>query len=221
MILHGWVRPGITTTGTQLTRASKLALFVDLTHFSGKFSLEILSDRNYSDETHTEVLFNLEFEMGKNESFSRRHTPKWKSSNPDDITRWPKCSASPEKMLEIGRKTSRDAPPWMTCNVNARPCCIGTEGQCKIVSKEYCDTMEVRRVIFSASLFFVGEMAWRCIFMFPSRLFGGYLWAGSFPHSLRSRSNLSTSFVSFHPRWNFTSLHNALLPGEIIFCSRF
>ncbi|CAG5114017.1 Oidioi.mRNA.OKI2018_I69.chr2.g8101.t1.cds [Oikopleura dioica] len=99
-------------------------------------------DPFFCDETHTEVLFNLEFEKDKNESFSRRHTPKWRSGTPDDITRWPKCSASPEKMLEIGRKNSRDAPPWMTCNVNARPCCIGTEGQCKIVSKEYCDTME-------------------------------------------------------------------------------
>jgi len=45
---------------------------------------------------------------------------------------------------EIGKKDGRDVPPWMSCNVNARPCCIGTEGQCKIVSKEYCDTMEVR-----------------------------------------------------------------------------
>jgi len=97
-----------------------------------------------SDETHTEMLFNLEFDMEKNVSYSKRHNPKWRSSNRDDITRWPKCSASIDEMREIGTKAGRDIPPWMSCNVNARPCCIGTEGQCKIVSKDYCDTMEVR-----------------------------------------------------------------------------
>ena len=133
------------------------------------------------------MLFNLQFDKDKNVSYSTRHTPNWRSSNPDDITRWPKCSASVDQMREIGKKDGRDVPPWMSCNVNARPCCIGTEGQCKIVSKEYCDTMEVRNYKLPCVLIpCSGKMEWRCFPLLSGRLFKRHLRAHSFPDAIRS-----------------------------------
>ena len=186
-----------------------------LTHFSGKLFLILsLIKIHSSDETHTEVLFNLEFDMEKNVSYSKRHTPKWTSSNPDDITRWPKCSASIDEMREIGTKAGRDIPPWMSCNVNARPCCIGTEGQCKIVSKDYCDTMEVR-ADFAISLLNLssGKMEWRRVLVLPSGLFKRHLRAHPFSDTIHARPDLPPASFAFHPRWNSPSLHHAFLPG--------
>ncbi|XP_071965321.1 inactive rhomboid protein 1-like isoform X2 [Antedon mediterranea] len=48
---------------------------------------------------------------------------------PDDITKWPICKESFED----------SEYPHTTCDLTGRPCCIGIDGTCKIVSQEYCD----------------------------------------------------------------------------------
>ena len=47
----------------------------------------------------------------------------------DDLRKWPVCK---EANLVGG-------PPYMTCKVTAKPCCIGIHGRCEMRSKEYCD----------------------------------------------------------------------------------
>ncbi|CAG2165452.1 unnamed protein product [Oppiella nova] len=49
----------------------------------------------------------------------------------DDITKWPIC-----------RKTSTKAAifePHMRCELIARPCCLGINGECHITTREFCD----------------------------------------------------------------------------------
>ncbi|XP_033120171.1 inactive rhomboid protein 1-like isoform X2 [Anneissia japonica] len=48
---------------------------------------------------------------------------------PDDITKWPICKEGFEDS-EL---------PHTTCDLTGRPCCIGIDGTCKIVSQQYCD----------------------------------------------------------------------------------
>uniref|UniRef100_A0A674PLQ6 Inactive rhomboid protein n=1 Tax=Takifugu rubripes TaxID=31033 RepID=A0A674PLQ6_TAKRU len=52
---------------------------------------------------------------------------------PDDITRWPVCTA-PKKWKHTGYR-------HMDCNIKGRPCCIGTKGRCEITTREYCSFM--------------------------------------------------------------------------------
>lgn len=36
------------------------------------------------------------------------------------------------------RKEDFRLPKWISCQIIARPCCIGYEGKCEIVSQDYC-----------------------------------------------------------------------------------
>ena len=50
------------------------------------------------------------------------------------------CTLNETETKQIGIDQG-NVPPWITCTTIARPCCIGTEGKCEIVSNEYCDVM--------------------------------------------------------------------------------
>lgn len=52
--------------------------------------------------------------------------------DPDDITKWPICKKNKEKLRE-------GEYPHMTCEITGRPCCMGNEANCRIVSKDECD----------------------------------------------------------------------------------
>jgi membrane associated rhomboid family serine protease len=52
---------------------------------------------------------------------------------PDDISRWPIC-------LEPQRPRLSDE--HMSCEIIARPCCIGIYGECRITTQEYCQFVE-------------------------------------------------------------------------------
>jgi len=52
----------------------------------------------------------------------------------DDITKWPICS-DPLSKEEMQESTSDN----VKCTVVGRPCCIGSEARCEIVTKEYCE----------------------------------------------------------------------------------
>ncbi|XP_055340135.1 inactive rhomboid protein 1-like isoform X2 [Paramacrobiotus metropolitanus] len=57
---------------------------------------------------------------------------KW----PDDITKWPIC----KKQID---NTSKIAwPQHMQCEVVGHPCCIDTQGGCRITTREYCDFVQ-------------------------------------------------------------------------------
>ncbi|XP_072168478.1 inactive rhomboid protein 1-like [Diadema setosum] len=47
---------------------------------------------------------------------------------PDDITKWPLCLDP----FEVG------VQPHTQCDVTGHPCCIGIQGECQIVSRDYC-----------------------------------------------------------------------------------
>lgn len=49
---------------------------------------------------------------------------------PDDITSWPICQLPLRPLLDY---------PHMTCEVIAKPCCIGIYGQCRITTQKYCE----------------------------------------------------------------------------------
>lgn len=49
---------------------------------------------------------------------------------PDDITAWPICQVPSRPRL---------ADEHMTCEVIAKPCCIGVYGQCVITTQDYCE----------------------------------------------------------------------------------
>lgn len=52
--------------------------------------------------------------------------------DPDDITKWPVCEKSKENL-------SPSEYPHMTCEITGRPCCMGNEAKCRIVSKDECE----------------------------------------------------------------------------------
>lgn len=52
---------------------------------------------------------------------------------PDDISRWPVC-------LEPQRPRLSDE--HMSCEIIARPCCIGIYGECRITTQEYCQFVD-------------------------------------------------------------------------------
>ncbi|XP_020605448.1 inactive rhomboid protein 1-like isoform X2 [Orbicella faveolata] len=54
---------------------------------------------------------------------------KWDST---DITKWPVCKESKPNL-------SPAEYPHMTCEIHGRPCCMGNEAICKIVSKDECE----------------------------------------------------------------------------------
>ncbi|TRY75136.1 hypothetical protein TCAL_00668 [Tigriopus californicus] len=56
------------------------------------------------------------------------------NSWPDDIGQWPVCHQNimSEKNYSIG------APSHMSCEVLAKPCCIGIHGRCELRSEEFC-----------------------------------------------------------------------------------
>lgn len=56
------------------------------------------------------------------------HSLRW---SVDDITEWPIC-------LE-NSKVPEDGPMHLTCEVIARPCCIGIHGRCIITTSEECE----------------------------------------------------------------------------------
>jgi membrane associated rhomboid family serine protease len=60
------------------------------------------------------------------ESPASSHPNEW----PDDITKWPLCTRPTRTRL---------SEPHMSCEVIARPCCIGVYGQCHITTQEFCD----------------------------------------------------------------------------------
>ncbi|XP_031554181.1 inactive rhomboid protein 1-like isoform X2 [Actinia tenebrosa] len=49
-----------------------------------------------------------------------------------DITKWPICK-------KTNKNVSAADFPHMTCEVTGRPCCVGTQAQCIIVSREECE----------------------------------------------------------------------------------
>ena len=62
----------------------------------------------------------------------------------DDVTRWPVChvpSLPRSQTVQWGAPNARlsPAPDHMTCEIVARPCCIGIHGKCEIRTKEFCD----------------------------------------------------------------------------------
>ena len=61
----------------------------------------------------------------------------------DDISMWPVCqlSSSPASNYYGLARVQRasPAPRHMTCELVARPCCIGIHGRCEIRTKEFCD----------------------------------------------------------------------------------
>ena len=61
---------------------------------------------------------------------------------PDNISSWPVCKQSNHPKLTFYGETSvaaqSSAPRHMTCEVIARPCCIGIHGKCEIRTKEFC-----------------------------------------------------------------------------------
>ena len=63
---------------------------------------------------------------------------------PDKITQWPICQVSsapsPINYFGLARvQRASPAPRHMTCELVARPCCIGIHGKCEIRTKEFCD----------------------------------------------------------------------------------
>ena len=50
----------------------------------------------------------------------------------DDLKKWPVCLDKNPGLQKRG------APPFMTCKITAKPCCIGIHGRCEMRSKEYC-----------------------------------------------------------------------------------
>ena len=62
---------------------------------------------------------------------------------PDDLSAWPICYVSslpkPINYWGIGGQKLSPAPPHMTCERVARPCCIGIHGRCEIRTQEFCD----------------------------------------------------------------------------------
>lgn len=50
---------------------------------------------------------------------------------PDDITKWPVCRGVVP--------SQQAAEPHMSCEIVARPCCIGFQGVCHITTKDHCD----------------------------------------------------------------------------------
>lgn len=54
---------------------------------------------------------------------------KWDAK---DITKWPVCKKSKQNL-------PRSEYPHMTCEITGRPCCMGNEAKCRIVSKDECD----------------------------------------------------------------------------------
>ena len=63
---------------------------------------------------------------------------------PDSITQWPVCQVSsappPINYFGLARvQRASAAPRHMTCELVARPCCIGIHGKCEIRTKEFCD----------------------------------------------------------------------------------
>ena len=63
---------------------------------------------------------------------------------PDDISTWPVChlSSAPSPLYYFGLSRvarASPAPRHMTCELVARPCCIGIHGKCEIRTKEFCD----------------------------------------------------------------------------------
>ena len=61
----------------------------------------------------------------------------------DDISSWPVCHVSslPRPLSSLGSVSvsSSSAPRHMTCEIIARPCCIGIHGKCEVRTKEFCD----------------------------------------------------------------------------------
>ena len=63
----------------------------------------------------------------------------------DDITTWPVCHVSslprPGSYFGLTHLSAEaiSAPRHMTCEIIARPCCIGIHGRCEIRTKEFCD----------------------------------------------------------------------------------
>ena len=63
----------------------------------------------------------------------------------DNISTWPVCHVSslprPGSYFGLGSQSAQvsSAPRHMTCELIARPCCIGIHGKCEIRTKEYCD----------------------------------------------------------------------------------
>ncbi|XP_074027428.1 rhomboid-5 isoform X2 [Leptinotarsa decemlineata] len=63
------------------------------------------------------------------------HPYEW----PDDITKWPICRKT-NTQFSIQKNLPKDKlAEHMVCEVIGHPCCMGIHGQCKIVTKEYCD----------------------------------------------------------------------------------
>ena len=62
----------------------------------------------------------------------------------DDISTWPVCKQSSQPKPSFYGESravsvpSSSAPRHMTCEVIARPCCIGIHGKCEVRTKEFC-----------------------------------------------------------------------------------
>ncbi|XP_078347167.1 inactive rhomboid protein 1-like isoform X1 [Oculina patagonica] len=69
---------------------------------------------------------------GQDPSTCLESTPPSDEWNPVDITTWPTCKKSKQNLLPADY-------PHMTCDIHGRPCCMGNEAICKIVSKDECD----------------------------------------------------------------------------------
>ena len=61
--------------------------------------------------------------------FCSQPASKAPHSWPDDLRQWPVCQSSAD----------RPSSPHMTCQLTAKPCCIGIHGRCELRSKEYCN----------------------------------------------------------------------------------
>jgi membrane associated rhomboid family serine protease len=62
----------------------------------------------------------------------------------DDISLWPVCHVSsapnPTHYFGLARvQRASPVPRHMTCELVARPCCIGIHGKCEVRTKEFCD----------------------------------------------------------------------------------
>lgn len=69
---------------------------------------------------------------GQDPRFCHSHVTGQAEEWPDDITKWPICT-DPNIVANNTPYTH------LTCEIVGRPCCIGQEAKCEIVTKEYCD----------------------------------------------------------------------------------